>query len=269
MASKKTSDSEPVDAGTDGAPARDRERKPSESVGRHAAAKKAREIKYDNDALVDFGIACLKIFQREVTFVQVGANDGQHGDPLHRHVKRDGWRGYLFEPVPLYFAQLVANYESCPGIECFNFAVSSSSGHQKIYYLDPAKADAAPRWARAIASFNKEHLTKHLAEDLILEESVRCLPFEDFAREQGIGDVDLIVIDVEGHEGAVLSTFDLARINPKLVILEHIHTPEADLAGIEKALEEAGLVIIKGYKDMIALRPEMLDVSRIRQRIGS
>src|SRR5688500_13005578 len=39
-------------------------------------------------------------------FVQIGANDATHNDPLNRAIRRADWRGLLVEPVPYVFARL-------------------------------------------------------------------------------------------------------------------------------------------------------------------
>ena len=45
----------------------------------------------------------------QVTFVQVGANDGYRFDPLRKHIVAYHWPGLLIEPQPDVFAELKQN----------------------------------------------------------------------------------------------------------------------------------------------------------------
>ena len=44
--------------------------------------------------------------QKNVFFVQVGANDGVQSDPINHFVSEYGWRGILVEPQPAIFKKL-------------------------------------------------------------------------------------------------------------------------------------------------------------------
>ena len=37
---------------------------------------------------------------QQVRFVQIGANDGLHNDPVREFIVRDRWEGVLIEPLP-------------------------------------------------------------------------------------------------------------------------------------------------------------------------
>lgn len=47
-----------------------------------------------------------------IKFIQIGSNDGMHGDPVCEYIKRDGWQGILVGPVPYLFEKLKKNYKT-------------------------------------------------------------------------------------------------------------------------------------------------------------
>jgi FkbM family methyltransferase len=216
-----------------------------------------------NRILIEWAVCALKLVVDDVKFVQIGAHDGKHGDPIFRHVTRHQWTGWLCEPVPHYFNKLVKSYEECPNAVPCNVAISSEEIEREIYHLDHNKESQAPKWGKAIASFDKEYVTKHLSADLVRSQLVKCLPFSLFAERQKITEFDLLLIDVEGHEVDVLSTINLNLYKPSLVIIEHYHNSFEDMAVIERQLREYGMILFKGYKDLVALKPNLLDSEEI------
>src|SRR4051812_13445402 len=49
-------------------------------------------------------------------FLQIGAFDGQHGDPIHGFVKKYAWQGILVEPQARYFEALSRTYDGYKGL---------------------------------------------------------------------------------------------------------------------------------------------------------
>ncbi len=64
----------------------------------------------------------------EVFFIQIGSNDGDHGDPLKRNACAHGWSGILVEPVPYVFARLRANRGSLHNLALENVAIGPTVG---------------------------------------------------------------------------------------------------------------------------------------------
>jgi hypothetical protein len=51
-----------------------------------------------------------RFHNRKIQFVQIGASDGLHSDPIREFVVRDAWSGVFMEPLPYSFARLKKNY---------------------------------------------------------------------------------------------------------------------------------------------------------------
>ena len=95
--------------------------------------------------------------RRNVFFVQVGSNDGVHGDPLRLWIIKYRWRGILIEPVQHLFEKLKHNYRDSEGLIFENTAIAETDGYKTFYRLSE-KAAHHPEFAQCLGSFDKEML---------------------------------------------------------------------------------------------------------------
>lgn len=83
-----------------------------------------------------------------------------------------------------------------------------------------------PKWFNQVGSFDRNHILKHLngiLEPFITEIKVDTRTLNDFLLEQGFEELDILHIDAEGSDYKVISTLDLTRFKPKLILIEHKH----------------------------------------------
>ncbi len=173
----------------------------------------------------------------EVTFLQVGANDGFVYDLLHWFIKRDRWRGVMLEPQPMVCNNyLVRLHAKRPEITVINAALDRKDGSRKIYKL----AFSNERWAHGLSSFSREvlenklddgSLVKHIRrqgvklpenrEECIVAEDVATISPETLLEKFEGGTFDLLAIDAEGYDYEILKMLDLARISPEVIIYEN------------------------------------------------
>jgi FkbM family methyltransferase len=73
---------------------------------------------------------------------------------------------------------------------------------------------------------------------------VRCLPLAAILRERAIGAIDLLTIDAEGFDYAVLQTLDWEVSRPRVVLTEHFCD---DIAAL-MASELHGFMKARGYR---------------------
>lgn len=77
---------------------------------RKAPARQISQLPFFNLAIG----ALMQVSSKPFRFIQVGANDGIHGDPLRAYIERHHWHGILVEPQPDVFARILENYrKSC------------------------------------------------------------------------------------------------------------------------------------------------------------
>ena len=186
--------------------------------------------------------------QKDVFFVQVGSNDGFQHDPLCKFIKRDHWKGLLFEPQAKAFQTLTYIYKK-DNVTPINKAVDSHIHTKELYKI--AFTDA--RWASGLSSFERKQLEQKIEDgsidrkckkegiippanksDYIAEELIACVTFESIFEDQKIEKVDLLQVDTEGYDFEIIKLFDFERFRPSVVIFEKTHL---SLEEYQKAIE--------------------------------
>lgn len=203
-------------------------------------------------------------------FVEVGANDGVQHDHLRPHILSRDWTGVMVEPVPYVFARLQANYRDVPGVVLENAAVSDREGPVPFYFLrDAGERERAslPDWYDGIGSFERHAVLSHAPQlpdiaERIVEREVPSLRFDTLCERHAIDHLDVLVIDAEGHDWAIIRTVDLARHRPRLLVYEHFHLSPADRAACRSHVQAAGYETMEEGFDTICLRPEADSLTR-------
>jgi FkbM family methyltransferase len=194
----------------------------------------------------------------EVTFIQIGAFDGKAGDPIGELIlERRNWKGIMIEPQRGAFERLKENYkEEASRLMFINCAISRSSGHERLFTVPESqiRLHDLPGWSREIASFDPDHLKNHFPQVEAQVETVETMTFEEAAALASMGRVDLIVMDVEGHEQAILETIDIERFGVRFIVYEHKHLSIAGRRFLGTLLSDHGFVSKEFGRDTIAWR---------------
>lgn len=168
-------------------------------------------------------------------FVEIGANDGTKDDVLRAHVLRPGWRGVMVEPVPYLFERLRATYVGVGGIAVENAAIADRDGTQPFFHIAPAAKGELPFWYDEIGSFSREFVMGHADEipdidERLVETDVRTLTFASLCERHGLDRVDVVMVDAEGYDAAIVRAFPFERFRPRVLVYEHFHMsrPERD-----------------------------------------
>jgi FkbM family methyltransferase len=169
------------------------------------------------------------------TFVQVGSNDGQTDDPLFATVMSRSVRGILIEPIPELFERLTATYADRRDLTFVNAAVAEEEADRELYWVSPMPGD--PVWIDQLGSFSRDIVLSH-AEwvpglvDRVRSVRVACRTLPSLIKEHGLSRVDLLHIDAEGADFAILRTVDFdATWSPRCILYEQKHLgPERDAA---------------------------------------
>jgi FkbM family methyltransferase len=178
-------------------------------------------------------------------FIQIGANDGKQFDPIRTYIRYYQWKGILLEPVADYFAELQENYADCPNLKFVNAAIADHEGTATIYRVDPLDA-SIPKWKQGIASLHKDHHHRSATPDeMMVADSVPCLPLMTFLDRQHVSSLDLLQIDAEGFDLAIVKSLDFNRIRPEILHFEHRLTDRVHSQ--EEVSEVLGMLVEKGY----------------------
>ena len=177
--------------------------------------------------LRDFAVAL-----PEAVFLQIGANDGMTGDPIHALLAHAGqrWSGVLVEPVAHLFAQLAERYGQNSALRLERAAIGERDGTAVIHRLQTTAAETL--WLEQLASLDPEVLRQNarqfgVTEPVIISETVPSVSVATFLARHQLTRLDLVIIDTEGWDWRILRQFDLTKYRPKLMLYEHQHlSPE-------------------------------------------
>jgi FkbM family methyltransferase len=202
--------------------------------------------------------------KNDVTFLQVGANDGFKLDPINPYIIKYGWTGILVEPIPYLFEKLKQNYAKYSNKLFFeNAAVSASDGEQNFYRLKPSDDPNIPYWYDQLGSFKKEVVLKHKPrihnfDELFIEDKVKTISFKTLFKKHGIDKFDLIHIDTEGYDYEVLRLLDLKHINADVVLFEHKHLDEVSYKKAIEILQKLNYKLYRHSGDTIGVTRKTL-----------
>jgi FkbM family methyltransferase len=138
-------------------------------------------------------------------FVEVGANDPEQWSQSF-HLEQLGWHGIVVEPQP-QLAELLRQRRKAKvyAVAC---STPENSGRRMTLHLAGGHSSFDPMLKVAAARSEGSIEVPLKTLDEILIESDAPSP------------IDLLAIDVEGHEVEVLRGFDFARWRPRLILLE-------------------------------------------------
>jgi FkbM family methyltransferase len=193
----------------------------------------------------------MRVRGNKLNFIQVGANDGFSGDPLHKYILKYPWHGILIEPQPDVFVELCETYKYiADGRLIFeNIAISSSAS--KIEMYKPRDGDSG------VASVNQTVVARQTRDALkhLTKFTVPCITLDELISRHNFCSVDILQIDAEGQDYEVLKSMDLSVSGPLIVQFEHGHLSAREIDCAVKYLSLHGYyVLYGGYQgDTLAL----------------
>ena len=179
-------------------------------------------------------------------FVECGGYDGIFQDPTYNLEKFKGWSGVILEPIPHM-------YEICKknrlNSTVYNFAAGSKLNHNsrlRIVNVGPMSIiknneldyDHWASGAEKVLGLKREELdVSSRTLDSILEE---------YFVKNGVREIDMLVIDVEGYEVDVLNGFSVEKFLPRFILVEIMDLSRKS-------------VIIQRLQSLYVLREEFLN----------
>lgn len=193
-----------------------------------------------------------KIKDKEaIYFIQIGANDGKTGDPFYELVLKYNLKGILVEPVPYLFERLKSNYKDQSEVVFENAAIGNPERKLKFYRLE--ETPGLPIWHNQIGSFRKEVVLRHEfaipnIKELILEEDVNIISFDDLLKKYNLSYVTILFIDTEGYDGEIIRSINFSKCSIDCILFEFKHLSEVDYFDTMKYLRENGFNYIIEYE---------------------
>lgn len=103
---------------------------------------------------------------------------------------------FCFEPDILSFTNLKNKYSGTKGINIYNTAISSSIRESKLYSYNSMDN-------RSHSSMNKNVFSNYFKKNYVAN-TVHTTTIDEFCKLNNVNNIDLLKIDVEGHELEVL-----------------------------------------------------------------
>jgi FkbM family methyltransferase len=180
-----------------------------------------------------------------LNFIQVGANEGEYGDPLHNFIVKYPWHGILVEPQPDIFAKLRENYAAIKNRLIFeNIAIAKDLSTIAMY-----RPLGNPNlYETSVASVNRKTVARQLGlRPRNLERFfVPCTTLDGLIRKYSMSHIDVLQIDAEGCDYDVLKTLDLSEVSPLIIQFEHGQLTRQNISGAVEYLSTHGYRILYG-----------------------
>ncbi len=172
------------------------------------------------------------------SIIQIGANDGKSFDELSYFIKKYKTDSILIEPIPEFFSELKFNYSNFSNIKLINAAVTDEKAKQYIYSVKKKFRDSYGGHAKAISSFNLNHLLKHGIKKRHIEKlNINSISVKNLIDTYKIKDIDLFYVDAEGHDGEIILSLLNNSVECKIIIFEFIHIQNKLLENVIEKLK--------------------------------
>lgn len=145
------------------------------------------------------------------TFFEAGAHDGFTQSNTYFLERHRGWSGVLVEPVPELCAKCARRRPRSRVFGCALVGSDHIGDSVTVHFGDLMSAVGAPEHAAGGLS---------VAGRRAYSVDVPARTISSILDEAGVGDVDLMVLDLEGHERQALGGLDLARHAPRFLVIE-------------------------------------------------
>jgi FkbM family methyltransferase len=187
-----------------------------------------------------------------VTLFDVGGNIGGYTEILVDRCRNRQleYSIHVFEPTRSCYAELLRKFGSDRGVILNNAGASESNSNAEIYY-DTEKSGFASLYQRDLASLNVS---------MEIKETIRLRRLDEYLKENGISKIDLLKIDIEGHELSALRGMG-TYLDPNVVAAIQFEYGGANLDSkttlreIYRLLESSGFILGKIMKNGVELRP--------------
>ena len=158
------------------------------------------------------------------SLIQIGANDGKRFDNLNSFIKDYKIKSLLVEPIEEYFEDLKKNYNNIENIYFENSLISVNNEVSYLYKVNKKSLEKYDDHIKGISSFDYEHLIKHgVKKKDIIKQKTNSITISELLKKHRFDNFDLLFIDAEGYDGAIVNDFLKENISRPYIIFEYIH----------------------------------------------
>jgi len=184
----------------------------------------------------------------------VGANVGNYSQLLVKKLKGAKYAIHLFEPQRSCFNELQQRFYKNEQVNINNFGLSDSEGESLIYKNEDKSG---------LASLYKRNLDFYDTK-MNIEERIELKRADQYIQSNDITHIDLLKIDVEGHELATMSGFG-EYLNPDFIDFIQFEYGGANLDSHVNLLDFYNLLLPFGFK-VAKIMPKYLEMRDYKPR---
>jgi len=143
------------------------------------------------------------------SYVDIGANDPAHFSNTY-FLYRAGWRGVCVEPQQ-HLAERIRQFR--PGDRVLNAGLGVDDGMLTFYEIHP----------HTLSTFDEPTARRYaqLGHTIVKERPVPILSVSELIKQYAISpDLDLVSIDIEGDEHAIVAELIRLGVRPKVIVCE-------------------------------------------------
>jgi len=156
--------------------------------------------------------------KQKFTFVEIGAHDGiSLSNSKFLDSKKD-WTGVCIEANPSVYEKLIKNRPSC---HCLNVAVSNTDG-EVIFQVNTGHTEMLSGLVSSYSRKHKKRIEKELKKygGTSKLHAIHSLRLETIVVNERVGDIDILMIDVEGGEFSILESINFTKVKINSILIE-------------------------------------------------
>lgn len=201
----------------------------------------------------------------------IGAMDGQEFDNLSALYTSENWNVLFVEPVPKMFEKLKSNFTNIKNKKFEQSAVASKDGMVEMVVTDMniiENDEFHPAYKGMSSMLPLRNGLSNLIEQEAVQQissktQVNGITINSLLKKHQIKHLDIVQIDIEGHEWMAVSQFDLETLKPGVFVIEHIAVPGEELDLLCKHFVNHGYGIYWEDADLVAIENNLFNAAII------
>lgn len=167
-----------------------------------------------------------------MTMLDIGAHVGYYSRRYAKALGNNG-RIFAFEPHPRTFATLQHNVKRLPQVTAVQLALAEQEGTAELHDYLMMSASGSLHYDESMVALQKSQthdtdIAPRIGQTFAAQTfTVRTMPVDDFLAQQGIEQVDLVKMDIEGAEIGALRGMKRTIANSPTLVLVMEYNPQA------------------------------------------
>lgn len=193
------------------------------------------------------------------TILQIGANDGFEFDPISLVVESPRTRCILVEPNPAAFQRLSERHRETPGVFLENLAVSTQGEESMRLWLPADEKLLDGRPSDVLVSGDRALLQRTLGKvgcgTEVRSIEVSATSSRELLARHAFSSLDLLVVDAEGADAAIIRDFPFESHAPGFLLFEHSNLSNPDFSSLIDFLTQKMYRLYLTENDAFAVGP--------------